>query len=162
MKGRRWTALLDAYKHLLTMLQKMPDVVVTIFSFDDAPHLLCREITPKEALEKAARLVFGGKGTNYGRALEMVEGCISKSKFPDYISCVLFFSDGASEAPTTELNKLVQLKEGGKSILLITIACETDEDQDLQKMARAMEGDHYKTTSARALRQIFEKILTLS
>ncbi len=153
---------MDAYKHLLRMLQTMPDVVVTIFSFDDAPHLLCRELTPKDALEKADRLIFGGKGTNYGRAMDMIEGCISKSKFPDYASCVLFFSDGASEAPDAELNKLVQLKKDGKTILLFTIACETEEDDDLKKMAIAMQGDHYQTTSARALRQIFEKILNLS
>ena len=153
---------MDAYKHLLTLLAKMPDVVVSIFSFDDSPHLLGKELDIKSAMGKADRLIFGGKGTNYGRAMETISTLIAKCSYPEYMSCILFFSDGASEAPEEELNKLVEMKKAGKTILLFTIACETEEDDDLRKMAIAMQGDHYQTSSAKALRQIFEKILSLT
>lgn len=164
MKGKRWNNLTAAYKDFLNTLSTMPDNIVSIFSFDDMPHLLCKYETIKGCIDKATKLTFGGKGTNYARALAQIIYLVTKitPKYSDYLTCILFFSDGAGDPPTTELTQLVGIKNSGKKILLYTIACETDEDDDLKNMAIAMNGDHYKTSSSGALKQIFKKVLSLT
>eukprot|EP00831_Metopus_contortus_P023960 TRINITY_DN21009_c0_g1_i1.p1 TRINITY_DN21009_c0_g1~~TRINITY_DN21009_c0_g1_i1.p1 ORF type:complete len:149 (+),score=33.43 TRINITY_DN21009_c0_g1_i1:161-607(+) len=123
-----------------------------------------KEMNSKIVMEKISHLYFGGKGTAYGRAIDQIIYLIMKAKkeHQDYLNCILFFSDGAGDSPTTELAKLSQIKKDGRKILLFTIASETEEDDDLQQMAIVMNGDHYSTNSSEALKQIFHKILSLT
>ena len=155
---------MEACKTFLKQLSEMPETVVSIFSFDDVTFDLCVEAPASEAILKIDKLTMGGKGTNFRKAIERVIGLITEASEmrKNFINCLLFFSDGDAEFPDVELEKFLQVKNSGKHILLFSITCENDEDESMQKMAVLMNGDHYKTTNSNALRQIFQKILTLT
>lgn len=159
MKGPRWNAVKAGYKNCLMQLRRMKQVIVSAFTFDDKPNPFVHEKTPGEAVATAGNLPFTGKGTNYKRALEYVISLITKSLHPDYLSCIIILSDGLGGYPEDTVATLCNLRERGRPILFYTIACVTEDDDDMVKMVTALEGDHYKIVSAEAAKQVFAAIL---
>jgi hypothetical protein len=164
MRGKKWNNVKAATKNMLELASKMPDDLVSIFSFDDNTYSLFKEVDMPTALASIDKLKFGGKGTRYSKAIAQIINII-KSEKPEhekYLSAILFFSDGSGGEITTEMKSLLDIRSAGKRMILDTIACETEDDKVLQQMAVLMNGDHYRTTNSSALRQIYEKILSLT
>lgn len=159
MKGARWNSVKAGYKNCLAQLKKMPEVIVSAFTFDDKPNPFVREKTPAMAATTAERLPFSGKGTNYKRALEFVINIIQKTQHPDYLSCILFLSDGMGGYPEEALQQMIDMRESGKKMALYTIACVTKEDEDMIKMAKMLDGEHYAFENAEAATKVFSAIL---
>ena len=164
MRGRRWNLLGKAYNTFLGLLKDMPHVIVSTLTFDDNTTLFYKELTPTAALEKKEKLPFTGLGTSYSAALKMVIELLEKcsGEYAGYLGNILFFSDGRGDSPDAELAQLSKMKAAGKTIVINTIACETEEDDDLIKLTTTLQGNHYSTTSASALSEIFQKIINLT
>ena len=139
-------------------------MVVSVMTFDDNPTLCYKEETPAEAIAKKQKLPFTGRETNYASALAKVVDLLTNCspQYQDYLGDILFFSDGRADCPLKEIAQLAEMQAQGRTILINTIACETEEDQDLIRIATGLKGNHYSTNSAAALPQIFQKILSLS
>ena len=146
------------------MLKDMDHVIVSILTFDDVPSLVYKEMKPSDALAASKKLPFTGHETNYGKALEMVIQLLGECspEYATYLGNILFFSDGRGNSPSTQVEQLAKMKAAGKTIIINTIACETEEDEDLIKMSTTLHGNHYSTSSASALPQIFQKIISLT
>ncbi len=164
MRGRRWNLLTKAYTSFLGLLQDMPQVIVSALTFDDNVSLFYKEQSPAAALAKKEKLPFTGQGTNYAAALKTVIELLAKGspEYSSYLGNILFFSDGSGESPNAEVVELSKMKAAGRTIIINTIACETEEDDDLIKLATTLQGNHYSTNSAAALSEIFHKIISLT
>jgi Mg-chelatase subunit ChlD len=159
MKGSRWDAVTIGYDSFMKNVKNMPEIYISAFTFDTKVNPFCKERTVDEAIECSSQIPFTGKGTNYKRALEYAINLIEKSTHPDHLVCIMFLSDGLSTYPAESVKRLMEMREQGKKIIFYTIACETDEDEDMIKMATQLEGEHYKVTAAEASRLVFSAIL---
>ena len=161
MKGSRWEAVKLGFTTCLQKLKHMKEIQVSAFTFDDKPTLFCREKTPKDVIPKIKNLPFTGNGTNYKRAMDFTISLIAKAQKYSYLSCVLFLSDGLGGYPQDSVNELLVLKGKGRKIAFCTIACETDEDNDMMLLANGLRGEHYKLINLEASKVIFSTILQI-
>ncbi len=161
MKGLRWDSVKAGYKRCLEHLGKMKDVLISAFTFDDGPNPFVREKPPGQAVLTADKIPFTGKGTNYKRALEFAMGLVDRAHNKDYLSCVLFLSDGMGGFPEDAMKHIANLKDAGKKILFYTIACVTTEDDDMIKMDNLVRGAHYAFDNPETARRVFSAILKL-
>ncbi len=159
MKGVRWNSVKAGYKRCLAHIKRMPEVIISAFTFDDKANPFVREKTPAIAATTAERLPFSGKGTNYKRALEFAINIIKRSQHQEYLSCILFLSDGMGGYPEEAMNEILTMREEGKKILFYTMACATKEDEDMVNMAKMLEGAHYTFDDAEAAKRVFAAIL---
>ncbi len=161
MRGARWNAVKSGYKRCLWAMAKMPNILVTTFSFDDKvyPHMNCR--LPSDALKNINKIPFIGKGTNYNHAMEKVVECIESRgpKYHDYLISVIFLADGSGGYPDVAVKSLIKLKSVGTNILFYTIACATEDDAEMQKMAKELQGTHYRIKEQSAAEAIFLRII---
>ena len=161
MKGSRWESVTTGFRICLEKIKKMKDVYVTAFTFDSKVNPFCRERVPMRAIAHAKEIPFSGKGTNYKRPLEYAMQIMKKSKNQGFLCCLMFLSDGLGGYPTSSLEDLKEMRNSGTKIVFYTIACETDEDEDMIKMSRFMGGEHYKIINADASKAIFAAILNV-
>lgn len=161
MKGKRWEAVKKGLEACLRKLKPMKENVVSGFTFDDQVNHVCRETPTDKALGSFKKLPFTGRGTNYKRALEYAIKLIDTAKSKNYLSCLLFLSDGTGGYSKAAVEQLKTIKDKKKNLLFYTIACETDEDKDMKRMATELSGDHYKVTDADAARVVFTRVLGL-
>jgi uncharacterized protein YegL len=161
MKGKRWEAVNIGLQACLRKLKPMKDNLVSGFTFDDQVNPLCRERPTANAVAIFKRLPFTARGTNYKRALEYGLKLITTSKSKSYLHCVLFLSDGTGGYPKDVVLQLKDMKEKKRNILFYTIACETDEEKDMIRMAEELSGEHYKVAAAEAARVVFTSVLGL-
>lgn len=164
MRGVRWDSVKEGYKKCLTKLQRMKDVLVSAFTFDDKPNPYVKEKTPAQALKQTNNIPFTGKGTNYQRAVEYISFLMTKGLSQgrlEYLSCIMFLSDGVCEGayPDEGLRRLLASKNEGRKMLFYTIACATHEDEDMKRMVSTMGGEHYNVSNPEATRQVFAIIL---
>eukprot|EP00826_Nyctotherus_ovalis_P010995 TRINITY_DN12870_c0_g3_i1.p1 TRINITY_DN12870_c0_g3~~TRINITY_DN12870_c0_g3_i1.p1 ORF type:complete len:176 (+),score=62.33 TRINITY_DN12870_c0_g3_i1:171-698(+) len=161
MKGARWDSVVVGLFTCLRRIKRMQDVWVSAFTFDNKPNPFCRERTPQQAISNASKMPFTGKGTNFMRALEYAITLINKSKKKEHLLCLMFLSDGLGGYPSDQMNKLKQMKKNGKKMLFYTIACVTEKDDEMRKMAIELQGEHYKVTNEEASKLVFSTILSV-
>ena len=161
MRGTRWRQLTRTYTAFLEHIQDMNTVIVSTITFDDIAHLFYKELPPREAKMKGDKLPCTWKGTKYSAALKEVIKLLTECspQYSAYLCNIIFLSDGQSESPTAEMTELVKLKDAGKALTINTIACETEEDDDLIRMTCMLEGQHFGASSASVLTAIFDQIL---
>ncbi len=163
MRGKRWKAVTEGYTRCLAVLEKMEEIIISTLTFDQKPNLHGAEKTAAAALANAKKLPFTAGDTNFDAALQMALDLISKSQSPqyaNYLNVILLLSDGVGGYPTEQVQKILTMRENGKKVLFFTIACETEEDQDMIKMAQQLKGEHFKAADALAIKQLFAKIIT--
>ena len=163
MRGKRWKAVTEGYVRCLSALQTMEEIIVSTMTFDHRSNLFGKEKKPAEALATAKKLPFTGGDTNFGTALKTALDVISKDisePYANYLSVILLLSDGVGGYPAERVAEILSMRESGKKILFFTIACETEEDQDMVKMAKQLKGEHFKAADALAIKQLFTKIIT--
>eukprot|EP00831_Metopus_contortus_P005621 TRINITY_DN12121_c0_g1_i4.p2 TRINITY_DN12121_c0_g1~~TRINITY_DN12121_c0_g1_i4.p2 ORF type:complete len:107 (-),score=13.12 TRINITY_DN12121_c0_g1_i4:147-467(-) len=105
-----------------------------------------------------------GKGTNYERAMEYVHFLSTRGlphQYLDYLTCVIFLSDGLGGYPAESLRKLSDIRGEGRKILFYTIACATEDSSDMEEMVKYMEGEHYNVSDAIGAKRVFHSILKL-
>jgi Mg-chelatase subunit ChlD len=161
MKGTRWDAVRIGYDTCLKKIQYMSNVFVSAFSFDIKVNPFCKEKIPAVAIANSVNIPFTGKGTNYKRALEYAINIMKQTKRKDYLTCIMFLSDGLGGYPDEGVNEIIQMKDAGRKVIFYTIACETDEEEDMIKLATELGGEHYKVTTAEASRIVFSAILSV-
>lgn len=161
MKGARWDAVRIGYDTCLKKIQYMSHVLVSAFSFDIKVNPFCKEKVPTVAIDNSVKIPFTGKGTNYKRALEYAINLMKQTKRKDYLTCIMFLSDGLGGYPDEGVKEILQMKEAGRKVLFYTIACETEEEEDMIKLATELGGEHYKVTAAEASRVVFSAILSV-
>ena len=153
-----------AQSEFLKMFDGMSNILISCFTFDDIAHPLYNHLPIKEVLIRKHKPQLHAQGTNYASALqkilELIENCPKGEA--EYMTCILFFSDGGSEYPSAEMEKLIKMKQDGKVIIVVTIAMETEDDGTLRKIARTLQGNHYSASNVVALPAIFQEIFTLS
>eukprot|EP00826_Nyctotherus_ovalis_P053874 TRINITY_DN7031_c0_g2_i2.p1 TRINITY_DN7031_c0_g2~~TRINITY_DN7031_c0_g2_i2.p1 ORF type:complete len:458 (-),score=163.29 TRINITY_DN7031_c0_g2_i2:515-1888(-) len=161
MKGARWDAVKIGYDTCLKKIQYMSNVFVSAFSFDTKVNPFCKEKVPAIAIANSVKIPFTGKGTNYKRALEYAISLMKQTKRKDYLTCMMFLSDGLGGYPDEGVKEILAMKDAGRKAIFYTIACETDEEADMIKLATELGGEHYKVTTAEASRVVFSAILSV-
>jgi Mg-chelatase subunit ChlD len=161
MKGARWDSVIVGFSACLHRIKQMKEVIVSAFSFDVKPNPFCRERSPNKAILALNQIPFTGKGTDYNRALKYAIALANKSKHSDYLICIMFLSDGFGGYPTNCINELKDMRAKGKKILFYTIACDTEEESEMMKMANELQGEHYKVTDPGAAKLVFAAILNV-
>lgn len=161
MKGPRWNSVMVGFNTCLKRIKQMKDVYVSAFTFDDKTDVLCVEKTPIEAAGVSGHVAFTGRGTDYTRALDNIIEIAKNSKYPDNLVCIIFLSDGLGGYPEEGIKELKKLRNQGKKILFYTIACVTDEEEDMIKMSEELQGEHYKVTDPNGAKLVFATILTV-
>ena len=159
MKGVRWDSVKFGLKACLNRLETMDEIRVSGFTFDTEVHDFCKEVTPKEALKLSKNMLFLARRTDYIAALEHAMTIINEAEHKDYLTCIMFLSDGLGGLPEDTIEKLNEMKKEGHKILFYTIACATDEDDDMVLMSTKLKGEHYKVTNPEASKIVFTKIL---
>ena len=163
MRGRRAKAVEAGFERCVSLLQTMSEILVSSFTFDDKTTNHLRLIDPQSAMKNKVKMhLTMGEKTDYRVAIEKAISLIQEAEttHPDYLNCLLFMSDGKGGYPEEQIKVLEQMKAAGKKMLFITLACETEEEEDMTKMARALQGEHYKVTDADAMRNAFLKIIS--
>lgn len=161
MKGARWDSVVVGFSTCLHRIKRMKEVCVSAFTFDVKPNPFCRERSPHQAILTLNQIPFTGKGTDYKRALKYAIALMNKAKHNDYLVCIMFLSDGFGGYPTECINELRTMKTKGKKILFYTIACDTEEETEMIKMTKELEGEHYKVTDPEAAKFVFANILNV-
>ena len=163
MRGRRAKAVEAGFERCVSLLQTMTEIAVSSFTFDDktTPHLKLVDSQTAAKSRTKMKLTMGEK-TDYTVAIEAMINLIKEAEQakPDYLNCLLFMSDGKGGYPEEQIKVLEKMKADGKKLLFITLACETEEEEDMTKMAKALQGEHYKVTDAEAMRNAFLKIIS--
>lgn len=163
MKGSRWKSVIAGFKRGLRDLRAMKDVLVSAFSFDHNVNPHIKEKTPDQAAKIVDKMPFTMGETNYTKALETMLSYIENinPKFKGYCHCLMFLSDGQGGYPAEAVEKIVNMKKGGEKIIFYTIACNCDvgDEEDLMKMATAIDGDHYRIENQEASKLIFRQII---
>lgn len=159
MKGSRWESVKTGYTACLKNMKNMKDVIISAFTFDDKANPFCKERPPSQAITISKNMPFSGKGTDYKRALDYAISLIKKSTHPDYAAVIVFLSDGTGGYPEDCIKELQTMKASGKKILFYTIACETDEEDDMMAMASNLDGEHLKVLNTDAAKLVFSNIL---
>lgn len=159
MKGSRWDSVKFGFNACLERLVPMKEVIVTGLTFDNKANLFCRECPPDQAIRQGRDMPFTGTGTNYKRCLEYAMGVITKTSHVDYLICMILLSDGLGGYPDRVIEELKDLKEQGKKFLFYSVACETEDDGDLMRMATELKGEHFKVESAEGIKKAFTNIL---
>eukprot|EP00826_Nyctotherus_ovalis_P043337 TRINITY_DN4552_c0_g1_i14.p1 TRINITY_DN4552_c0_g1~~TRINITY_DN4552_c0_g1_i14.p1 ORF type:complete len:435 (-),score=147.43 TRINITY_DN4552_c0_g1_i14:28-1332(-) len=150
MKGSRWEAVMTGFDICLQKIKRMENVFVSAFTFDTKVNPFCRERHPSRAIAHSKQIPFTGKGTNYKRPIEYAISLMEKSHHPEYLTCMMFLSDGLGGYPTDSMKALKRLRSRGRKMIFYTIACETEEEADMMHMSTDLGGEHYKITSAEA------------
>lgn len=159
MRGTRWDSVRFGLKTCLNRLKTMEEIRISGFTFDDEVRDFCREVTPEEAIKLSQDMAFSAKGTNYIEALEHAMKIINEAEHKDYLACIMFLSDGLGGLPKDTIDELKEMKKQGVKILFYTIACATDDDDDMIIMSTNLGGEHYKVTNSEASKIVFTKIL---
>jgi uncharacterized protein YegL len=159
MRGTRWDSVKFGLKVCLNRLKAMDEIRVSGFTFDDEVHDFCREALPKDAIKLSQGMVFSAKGTDYIVALEHAMEIIKNAEHKDYLACIMFLSDGLGGLPEDAIEKLKEMRKEGTKILFYTIACATEDDDDMRIMSTNLGGEHYKVTNSEASKIVFTKIL---
>ena len=147
MKGKRWEAVNIGIKICLQKMRHMKDILISGFSFDTHPNPFCSEKAVKEAISLFKELPFTGKGTNYDRALRYAAKLMKDSKHHGYLTCFMFLSDGKDSYPDEIVDELKQIRGEGQKFIFYTIACATDEIEDMVSITKALNGEHYNITT---------------
>ena len=161
MRGAPWAGVKAGYRICLTQLERMAEVVVSTFTFGDEANPHVQEKSPSEALQMANSLPFTGQGRNYKPALEYIIGLIDSAVHAEYLSCILFLSDGPGGTADESIEQLSALRAYGKKMLFYTIACATEEGEDMVNMVKALEGEHFAFSNPQAAQSSFTTILGL-
>jgi len=161
MKGSRWDAVTTGFDICLQKIKRMENVFVSAFTFDTKVNPFCRERHPVRAIAHSKKIPFTGKGTNYKRPIEYAITLMEKSQHSDYLTCLMFLSDGLGGYPKESMKELKKLRNRGRKMIFYTIACETEEEADMMQMSTEMEGEHYKITNAEASKIVFAAILNV-
>lgn len=159
MKGSRWDSVRAGFNDCLEKLRPMKEVIITGLTFDNKPNVFCREKTPDQAMRDAHNMLFTGTGTNYKRCLEYIYGAITKAAHGDYLFCIILLSDGLGGYPDRVIEDFKDLREQGKKFLFYSIACETDDDEDMIRIARELQGEHFKVSGVEGMKSAFSRIL---
>eukprot|EP00826_Nyctotherus_ovalis_P028388 TRINITY_DN2242_c0_g4_i2.p1 TRINITY_DN2242_c0_g4~~TRINITY_DN2242_c0_g4_i2.p1 ORF type:complete len:391 (-),score=137.65 TRINITY_DN2242_c0_g4_i2:164-1336(-) len=161
MKGSRWESVKIGFEDCLYKLKMMEDIVVTGITFDNKANTFCQEKSPTEAIVAAKSMPSTGEGTSYKRALYHALDAINNTSHPEYLICIVFLSDGLGGYPELAVSELREMIDQGKKLMFYTIACETDEDADMMRMAEDLNGEHYRVNSPEGIRLVFTKILAV-
>ena len=161
MRGVRWDSVIAGLESFLWNISNMKDIAVTAFTFDTKVNPFCKERSVETAINNLKEIPFTGKGTNYRRAMDYAIEIISRSEKKDYLSCIMFLSDGLGGYPDESMEKLIKMKEEGQKLIFYTIACVTDEEDEMIQMSTDMGGEHYKVVNAEASRLVFSTILNV-
>eukprot|EP00826_Nyctotherus_ovalis_P015007 TRINITY_DN1422_c0_g1_i17.p1 TRINITY_DN1422_c0_g1~~TRINITY_DN1422_c0_g1_i17.p1 ORF type:complete len:341 (+),score=107.58 TRINITY_DN1422_c0_g1_i17:650-1672(+) len=159
MRGTRWESVKFGLKTCLNRMKMMEEIRISGFTFDDEVHDFCREVTPEEAIKLSKNMFFSAKGTDYIAALEHTMEIISNAEHKDYLACVMFLSDGLGGLPEDTIEHLKEMKRKGTKMLFYTIACDTEDDDDMATMSTNLGGEHYKVTNSEASKIVYTKIL---
>lgn len=159
MRGTRWDSVKFGLKTCLNRLKTMEEIMISGFTFDDNVRDFCREVTPEEAIKLSQDMTFSAKGTNYMEGLEHAMRIINEAKHKDYLACIMFLSDGLGGLPKDTIEEIKEMKKQGMKILFYTIACATEDDDDMIIMSTNLGGEHYKVTNSEASKIVFTKIL---
>lgn len=161
MKGSRWEAVVTGFDICLQKIKRMENVFVSAFTFDTKVNPFCRERHPARAIAHSKTIPFTGKGTNYKRAIEYAITLMEKSHHPEFLTCLMFLSDGLGGYPKDSMKSLKRMRSRGRKMIFYTIACETEEEAEMMQMSNEMGGEHYKITSAEASKIVFAAILNV-
>jgi uncharacterized protein YegL len=159
MKGSRWDSVKVGYNDCLEKLKPMKEVIITGLTFDNKPNVFCRERTPEQAIRVQRDMLFTGTGTNYKRCLEYTLGVITKAVHSNYLFCMILLSDGLGGYPDRVMEDFKDLREQGKKFLFYSIACETDDDEDMIRIATELQGEHFKVNGVEGMKSAFSRIL---
>jgi len=159
MKGTRWNSVIAGVSSCLQKIKGMSSNYISIFTFDNEANPFVKEVTPLEAMKKCGEIPFTGKGTNYKAALDYAVKLIRASDYPSNLTCIIFLSDGFGGVPDDSIEVIKDLRTQGKKILFYSIACDTEDEDDMISMSNELEGEHYRVTDPNASRIIFSMIL---
>lgn len=158
MTGSRANAVEQGIIKCLQILKRMKEIIVTCFTFDIDTSVLHTYENPAKIIRSRKKMFPSKKGdkTDYKKALEKAIQMINgNTAHPDYLSCVIFMSDGDGEYPKDSMNKLIEMKKSGKPLIFMTLACCTMEDFSMLEMSKAIEGEHYNIADATAMTNAF-------
>lgn len=162
MEGARWDSTVDGYIECVKRLNGMENVIISGFSFDSIRSPFCREKVPAKATIDKSSIPCTKKKRKYERALKYISQIIERSQYKDYLSCMIFISNGSggyNETYSIDLLKLIG--EGRKFVsYIIGAACNVDED-DLIKLTRDLKGEYYKVHEPETIRDALLSILDL-
>ena len=161
MKGERWNSQVAGYVNCVTKLKKAKDTLISAFTYDSKVNPYCKEKTGDKVSSNISDIPYTGKSRNYRRPLDYALRLIERAMHKDYLIVMLFVISGNGGKCDEQLTKLKELKSKGIKIKLHTIACETDEEEEIKAIAKVLGGDHHKLKKAKECEDIFCKILNL-
>lgn len=159
MKGSRWESVKIGLNDCIEKLRPMREVLITGLTFDNKPNPFCREKAPEQAIRSVKDMAFTGEGTNYKRCMEYTLGVITKAAHQEYLFCMILLSDGLGGYPDRVIEEMKDLREQGVKLLFYSIACETDDDEDMIRIATELEGEHFKANGPEGMKGAFTRIL---
>ena len=161
MKGARWNSLIVGFKSCLEKIKEMKDIYVTLFSFDIRVNPLSKEKTVKDTIKGCELISFTGREVEYKKPLEHICTLIKGFKYSSSLTCVIFLSAGLGGYPNSGIKELKRMKLSGKKILFNTVACNTNEDNDMIKMCQELQGEHYKANGNTGIQEVLNTILSV-
>ncbi len=160
MAGSNIEQAKHAASHAVNLLRE--DDIVSVVIYDDEVEVLVpatKVSNKRDILSKIDSIGIGGCTALYA-GTEKGGREVKKFFEKGYVNRVVLLSDGlANVGPSTpeELEKLGR-KLGGKGICVTTLGLGEGYDEDLmQRLARASDGNHFFVTSERKLVEVFDE-----
>jgi len=163
MKGLRWDSTTDGYINCVKRLNGMENVLITALTFDRIRNAFCVEKLPSKAPIEKASIIYTGRTRKYQRALEYIIQSVNKSMFKDYLTCILFISNGPGDYTKDNVQDLLKRKTEGRKIIFYSIAaaCSSDEEKDMVQLASDLQGEHYNVPDPENVNSTLLSILNL-
>lgn len=162
MKGNRSRAMEKGFNRCVNVLKQMKDIMISCFMFDDIVTEHCKFQTPIDILRDKKPMKFSWRNdTQFSLAMDQtIKMMTIDNPYPDYMSCIVFMSDGDGGYPEKELNKLLEMRKSGRQIMFMSFALMTTEDANMLKMAKLLDGEHYSVSDADSLTAAFLRVVS--
>eukprot|EP00826_Nyctotherus_ovalis_P000698 TRINITY_DN1001_c0_g1_i11.p1 TRINITY_DN1001_c0_g1~~TRINITY_DN1001_c0_g1_i11.p1 ORF type:complete len:496 (+),score=151.79 TRINITY_DN1001_c0_g1_i11:586-2073(+) len=163
MEGAPWDSTIAGYIDCMEKLKSMENILVSAFSFDTIRNPFCREKAPSKAPVDKAVIPYTGKGRKYDRALKYVAQLVERHPNKDYLSCIVFVSNGMGSYTEANLKDLLKQRTAGRKIVsyIISAAPTPEDEEDMLNMAKDLKGDFYSVGTPDKIRDVLLSALEL-
>lgn len=163
MEGAPWDSTIAGYVDCVERLKDMNEVLISAFSFDTIRNPFCREKAPSKAPVDKAVIPYTGKGRKYDRALKYAAQLVERQSNKDYLSCIVFVSNGMGSYAEANLKDLLKQRAAGRKIVsyIISAAPAAKDEEDMVNMAKDLKGDLYSVNAPDKIKDVLLSVLEL-
>lgn len=163
MTGTKWLSISSGFKKTMEILQKMEKVSVTVFSFHEKINMCAKELDSTDDLKKVKLDFKKGPKAVFEVALDaVIESLVSQEsgKLKGCAAVIFLIGQGKGGPSNKQVERLSALKKEGKKILFYSFSIENEADSEIEDIAKALNGEHYRVLKNTAIKTLLPDVIS--